>query len=529
MKRTLKFVVLVALIALSTVSCKHDEPDPKNKAEYTIMYYAAGGSNVDQCVLPMVEEFYLAAAEVYDKVNVVVQYKFSTAENLKTQYESQSRLPYAERFTEEYRQRFGSQSIRWAVDPSKTMDEQIQEPGNLYGAFNADCTCPDSLVNFINWAAKNYPAKKYILVMNDHGHGYLPHEDLPDEAAAAPARGMIFDDGYLLPDSSRKHFTVMNFTRAIRSVNVRFETIYMLACMMNNFVYQFELKDLCDYTIASTYVMPAAGGALNVLAEQFAQPNVDVEKALDAYCKADVASWDATMQDWGATDGDPVYTDMTVTRTSSLNALGQTMREFTNRLCSTYETGTDDQRKTIDDCTAHAVKVEKERPFYDGAKYMESVMRSLPEVYSEAFYEEMKTNFNNAIVAQYYSKYLESHNYQVDYSVLLGEEGSYSLFDWVPNFELETYVPAVRTCYYEDGTTSKSSYTMDESGIHESDSQPGNPWGSTLSATLEQTEFDRAVGWSRWLRINRQEPSLFCPSGLGYTLPDGDVSDNPNL
>ena len=73
MKKTLKFVVLVALIALGTVSCKHDEPDPKNTAEYTIMYYAAGGSNVDRCILPMMEAFYLASNEVYQKVNVVMQ------------------------------------------------------------------------------------------------------------------------------------------------------------------------------------------------------------------------------------------------------------------------------------------------------------------------------------------------------------------------------------------------------------------------------------------------------------------------
>ena len=156
-------------------------------------------------------------------------------------------------------------------------------------------------------------------------------------------------------------------------------------------------------------------------------------------------------------------------------------------------------------------------------------MKALPEVYGDAFYEEMKTTFNNAIVAQYYSKYLEAHDYQVDYSVILGVEGAYSSYTWEVNETLQSYLPVSRICYFPDGTTATSSYTIDGTGFHESEAQPGKPWGSTLYATLEQTEFDRAVGWSRWLRLNRKEPSLFCPSGLGFILPDGDVSGNPNL
>ena len=31
--------------------------------------------------------------------------------------------------------------------------------------------------------------------------------------------------------------------------------------------------------------------------------------------------------------------------------------------------------------------------------------------------------------------------------------------------------------------------------------------------------FDRAVGWSRWLRLNNQHPNLFCPKDLNFELP----------
>jgi hypothetical protein len=49
----------------------------------------------------------------------------------------------------------------------------------------------------------------------------------------------------------------------------------------------------------------------------------------------------------------------------------------------------------------------------------------------------------------------------------------------------------------------------------------GDPdiWGSTLADTYEQLAFDRAVGWSRWLRLNQQWPNLFCPNDLYFELP----------
>lgn len=529
MKQAFKLWMLLLPMAVGFAACSdNDDNDSSSaatdKAEYTIIYYAAGGSNVDKNILPMVEDFYSASAEAFQKVNVVVQYKFSTADNLKTEYDEEDHAPIADNFTEEFRQRFGSRAVRWIIDPAKTLISQIKEPANLYGKENPDCTCPDSLTNFIKWAVKTCPAKKYILVINDHGHGFIPHEDLPDVTST---RGVVFDDGYIQPDGSKKHFTIKNLTRAIRSSRVRFETIYMLACMMNNFAYQFEMKSLCNYTIAATYTMPASGGALNVLVEQFAQPSVNVEQALTAYCKADVESWDKA---WGITEETPLYTDLTVTRTSALNNLGVMMREFIDRLCDVYQNGTDDQKAKIDKCTDEAIKVNMTYPFYDGGKYMISIMKALPEVYEDAFCMKFEDVFNKAIVSQYRSKYLEAHDYQVDYSLILGVDGSYSMLTWDNNDE--RWLLKSRKRYCADGKTYVSNYAEpvgEDKIFNEMQALPSDPWGSTLAETFGQTEFDKAVGWSRWLKLNRKEPSLFCPEGMNFVLPDGDVSDDPNL
>jgi len=82
-----------------------------------------------------------------------------------------------------------------------------------------------------------------------------------------------------------------------------------------------------------------------------------------------------------------------------------------------------------------------------------------------------------------------------------------------------------------DGKTYLSDYTAKDglNNYQESAAQPSDPWGSTLAETFEQLAFDRIVGWSRWLKLNHKEPSLFCPEGLSFTLPDGDVSHNPHI
>jgi hypothetical protein len=47
-------------------------------------------------------------------------------------------------------------------------------------------------------------------------------------------------------------------------------------------------------------------------------------------------------------------------------------------------------------------------------------------------------------------------------------------------------------------------------------------WAGTLASVYEPTVFDKTVGWSRWIRLNRQEPSLWSKSGFSDELDDDD-------
>ena len=481
-------------------------PESEQTAAYTILYYGHGGSNREYFYLQKIADFYNAGPDALKRVNVVVQFKFSTTENLEKQ----------EFFGADSCQMYGSKTIRWAIDPAKTFEEQAYNPASIYGADNAELTSPDSLANFIKWAVKTYPAKKYMLIVHDHGGGYTPEGELPEtEPAAAARRGMIFDDG-----NNNKHFTAKSFRRALTTAGVHFETLFMDACLMNNLEYQFELHDLCDYVIAPSYSKPSVDGAYRMIPQVLSQPMVDIEQALDAYCKACVESWDVAMGT-EADDTTPNYTDMTVTRTANIPHLGEVLREFTDRLCDTYTNGTDAQRDAIDYCTASAIKVQLNQANYDAVKYIWSLILALPEVYDDDFYNQMQEAFNNCIVTQYFSHYLTVHDFMVDYSVLLGAEGAYAYVLWRDNAETGSQEPYGAYIFADNGDLNIFKLSPTDNPEYYSTEPVGDTknWGSTLADTYEQLAFDRVVGWSRWLRLNKQWPNMFCPKDLNFELP----------
>lgn len=505
-----------------------DEPidKPKDLADVTILFYGNGGGNLDGSIIYNIRQFYNAEESAHEKVKIVAQYKFSKGLRYLTNSEDEDEGEfdfiegpgsstdeedlYGIEYIASLRPEPGS-TFRLVIDPQSTLSKQLKVEG-YYGESNCDITCPDSLTNFINWATKKCPAKQYVLVLSDHGGGYMPHDDLPVSSNAA-TRGVIYDDGY-----NNKHFSVSSLRQAIKASNIKPMAIYFDACLMNCMEYLFEMKDVCDYVLASTYIVPGAGGLYDHLIECLAAASETPEYALGKYVEYAVKNWD-----WD--DGTSVnYTDMTLTRMSDLDHLGQQIRIFVDRLCDTYQNGTIDQVAKINTCTEKAVKVSLHSPYYDIAEYMSSICKALPEVYSKDFFNDLKDAFNRGLVAQYYSAYLNKHNYDVDYSVLLGKQGSYSYYWWDDNdYSEEAYSYSHERCYNPNGTYITYEYNKDTQSL---DVLNSGQWGGTLANTYEQLAFDKATGWSRWLKLNVWEPTVQSPAGMRFELAFDEATDS---
>ena len=488
------------ICGFSFTSCTDDSDDnpvtdpdePQQLADYTIIYYGHGGGNLDFWLLQNIAQFYQAGTESRRKVNICAQYKFSTLKGMQGAYEDykeeidpgdpaqveelegiKSLYPYAEK------------TCRFVVDKETTSADDMMAAitGSFIGPDNADISRADSLTNFINWAAQACPAHKYVLILADHGNGYLPHEELPaaDAAAAQQTRGIIKDDGH-----NRDHFTAKTLAEALGQASVRVSTVYCDACLMNTAEYQFELAPVTDYLVLSTFLVPSSGGNYTELVQALSANPDNLEQALTCFAKFCVSAWNVELE-----DSDYPYFNMNVYRTAAIEAFGAELKAFVDRLIDVYQNGDDEVRAKIDDITAHAYRVDDEQPTYDLMNYLFALYFTLPDdVFGDASITLAKA-YSDYFVIQQNSKWLEENGHAVSLSVMLGCQGHYTTVEHGYSY-----------LYDADGLR----YPLrDGERIDE-----GIPWGSTLDATYGQLRFDQLTGWSRWLKLNRQEPNPQC-------------------
>jgi hypothetical protein len=108
----------------------------------------------------------------------------------------------------------------------------------------ADMGSGQTLVDFVTWAVQRYPAKKYALVMSDHGGGWtggFSDMSAPDSALSIP-----------------EIVTAMEQIRQTAGVD-KFELIGFDACLMAQIEVFGSLYPYSNYMVASEEVVPAYG------------------------------------------------------------------------------------------------------------------------------------------------------------------------------------------------------------------------------------------------------------------------------
>ena len=529
---TMMLPVLTSCISEDNpVTTPDSDPDGSPLADVTIMYYGHGGGNLDLWESSGLRDMYMADASCFKNVKIAVEYKFSAQDKLPEAADESEKKEMEELVKSKGREGEllisyknylkwmapeGNSTFRFVVDPTKSLKEQAE--GHYLPGKNAEITHPDSLTNFINWAAKACPAKKYVLVLVDHGRGYAPDADIFNPNAAS-TRGVIFDDG-----NNGNHFSAPSLAHAIKAANIRPEVVYFDACMMNTLEYMFELKDVTDYIVASTFIT-LSGTQYSQLINHLSKAPDNMKLAFEKFIETRVKYFES-INETGLSQDDVFYFDMTVTETAKLDRLGKAMREFTDRLCNTYKNGTVEQKQKIDEVTKNAVRISDLGSLYDVGRYMESMTEALPDVFDEAFGEELEESFNDCIAAQYYSKYLSSRDYQVDYSVLLATKGTYFETKWKDDDDSDSksHILSNLTSYEPDGKYTE--YTV-ENGEFKNGVTPDytlkavkeGQWGGTLESVYGALAFDKATGWSRWLLLNEQQLPLWCNNEFQTPLP----------
>lgn len=104
---------------------------------------------------------------------------------------------------------------------------------------------PENLKDFIVWTKENHPADRYMLVLWDHGGGFVA--------------GYGVDDLNKRQDSTYGAMDASEIIGAVKDSGVKFDLIGCDCCLMQNIEYAYAFEPIADYYLASEETEPAFG------------------------------------------------------------------------------------------------------------------------------------------------------------------------------------------------------------------------------------------------------------------------------
>lgn len=225
------------------------DQSPSKLKEWTIMVYINGKNNLEPFALLDMNEMEMVGSS--DQINVVTEIGrmkgYSTADgDWKT----------SRRFL-----------VKKDSDFRKITSPVVQDLGKV------DMGDYKHLIEFGNWAKTAYPAKKYMLIVWNHGSGW--------DKATAITKGISYDD------ETGSHITTPQLGLALKGiggVNVYGSD----ACLMQMPEVDYEIKDYAEYIVGSEETEPGDGYTYNLMLDPIVKnPTMGPEQlgkvTVDAY------------------------------------------------------------------------------------------------------------------------------------------------------------------------------------------------------------------------------------------------------
>ena len=139
---------------------------------------------------------------------------------------------------------------RWRYSPTETLSIVENNTFELEETLPLQSMAdPETLSDFIRWTAEKYPARKYALVLWDHGGG---------------SKTGIFIDELFAGDV----MYLDELRAALRDGGVSLEAVLFDACMMANVETAYAIKDSAKWMVASEEVVAGKGTAMSSWLQQ---------------------------------------------------------------------------------------------------------------------------------------------------------------------------------------------------------------------------------------------------------------------
>jgi len=277
-KRYFILISAVILIAI-TAGCGGVAPLNANLPEWTVMVYLDADNNLESAGIDDINEMETVGST--SDVNIVVQL---------------DRIPYSvlnsnnEGYTDDISNDDWTNTRRYFItqdyDPS-TINSQLisnlseQNMGN-----------PQTLISFAKWAVNNYPAKKYLLVIWNHGGGFR-FTGLSKDIALDDTSG-----GDIITMSELEYALSAISTKMGKKIDI----VGMDACFMAMTEVAYQIKESTDILVTSEESVPNDGWPYDSILAQLVANSIMtpqqlattiVDKYIDSYIGSDNATQSA--------------------------------------------------------------------------------------------------------------------------------------------------------------------------------------------------------------------------------------------
>ena len=509
--------LMVAAIAggLTIASCSSSDSSPvvipprdNTPVDYTIMFYSAGGENLDyQTELDLMRA--AKALQTSDKqVRFIVQYKYSTEDGLKTNYPDNTH-PCG----------YAGGLYRFELLPS-----QIQQNGELgyfsdnllYGnqQSKSELFRSDSITSFINYCQRVAPAKNYILILSDHGSGYLVNDDYPKTRSIVSDK---FHEGKFYKNEVPA-ISIYDIRDGIRNSNLKHvKMINFDACLMNTIEVISELTEVTDYVMASSFTTSGGDYMEFVNHLRGVYDDAAFENKMRDYLNKTIQDIynPKTEDDNNAkylppSDPQNKRCDWVLTNTAKFKAaVIPAMIAFTTKLINQDVNNFDDSG--LKDAAIKCYHPDATSPLYDIGQYATLLAKANNSLNAEA--TALKTAIGQAQVCHYYTnpvlKDFEDLNLDyksLSYTINLGatvkdDQGNYkTLLRILAPDDAGTKV----SCNESNGYSYNYIFAT---GTCELDTQEECDVYTKWDNTYRTTAFDRATRWSKWIEKNPYFPT----------------------
>jgi len=244
MKVKYALIFVLIILSINLTGC-FTSPSGPSIPEWTVMIYLDSDNNLESAGINDINEMEMVGSS--SKVNIVVQ-----ADRIPGYDTSNSDWTTTRRYY-----------IMQDNDPF-LINSEFNDLGEL------NMGDPDeTLIDFASWVTTNYPAKKYLLVIWNHGGGFR---------SPAYSKGIAQDD-----TSGKDIITMPDLEYALSAISVQMgkniDIVGMDACLMAMTEVAYQIKDCADILVTSEENEPGDGWPYDsILAQLVSNPHMSPEQ-----------------------------------------------------------------------------------------------------------------------------------------------------------------------------------------------------------------------------------------------------------